>query len=296
MLGMIISAKIYCMLNISVIQSSLFYFQKKIHENNSTHQKIQSEFLLNIILSELYFNISYWFVIENSCIITCIINLLLQLLLFIKISCFFSRFIDLFWSSVVFYFQVTRNSFPRHLLAVVKECRISETLQSGFKKTGLFPFAPDFISSNVSKPKTPTSTFNLDARNQNLLQIGRLLEGLGIKESDRRFLLDSVMRVTRQQSIGDEIATALTAALLPSTHTKKPRKIDPRLALSHGACITELKFVTALAERADSKKKKREKRVKTNLVGPSIWKKKSPCASKSPSLPKKTFAPPWFWY
>ena len=116
-------------------------------------------------------------------------------------------------------FLVMKKSFLRHLLAVWEECRILETMQSGFEET-FFPFAPDVKCSTVSKPETPTPTINLDARDRSLLQIGKLIECLGIKESDCQVLLDAVTRAIRQQSIRDEVATALFTALLPAAFVK----------------------------------------------------------------------------
>jgi hypothetical protein len=62
--------------------------------------------------------------------------------------------------------QLTRSSFPHHLAEICRMPNFSKNLQSGFQKTGIFPFSPAIIQSTVFQiPEAASVPFSADAKN-----------------------------------------------------------------------------------------------------------------------------------
>ena len=167
---------------------------------------------------------------------------------FVRLSYPFVQFASLF--------QLTRNNLPNHLLKKLGRSRKATNLQSGFRKTGLYPFDPENIRKSVPVFHSTAieTSIPLAEQQTRLCAISEHLHHLDVKKKDRENILAAICRTMRDQSYGEEVADASRIILVPRQKEKKTRTTDPRVTLTHGRLLTEQTFVSALAESANKKK------------------------------------------
>ena len=143
---------------------------------------------------------------------------------------------------------------------------IVTNLQSGFRKTGLYPFDSETIRKSVPVFHSTAieTSIPLAEQQTRLCAISKHLHYLDVKKKDRKNILAAIRRTMRGQSYGEEVADAARIILVHRQKEKKIRTTDPRVTLTHGRLPTEQNFVSALAEKADKKKIPSNKSPKPN--------------------------------
>ncbi|OQV23678.1 hypothetical protein BV898_02416 [Hypsibius exemplaris] len=124
------------------------------------------------------------------------------------------------------YDQLTQNTFPAHLNIFWSKLNLRDSLQSGFRKTGLFPFDPKVIQETVhivakAVPPQEEPTTNSLFEEDQILRTS--LKRLGLPESN----IESTMQYISQQvcgtSSGFDIAESIHRRLNGSIPPKKTK-------------------------------------------------------------------------
>ena len=157
---------------------------------------------------------------------------------------------------LVILLQLTRNNFPAHLIALWQTFNVSSTLIDGFKKTGLFPFAPEIILATVkpigqqmiAAPASPTIS-------PQKRKIREALVEMNVNDEEAKSVLDHAERAARGKSLGYDIAKSFQAALLNLNPIKKRKSKDFRLNTETGLILTASDVIMALEEKAANKAK-----------------------------------------
>ncbi|OWA53753.1 hypothetical protein BV898_18175 [Hypsibius exemplaris] len=160
--------------------------------------------------------------------------------------------------------QVTRNNFPGRLRELLTTCQLKDTLKSGFSKTGIFPFKRDIIKATLPlvQPKPVQRVYI--ALNPHFNQIAETMTLLGVPKRARKFLMSSIRLSNKGESIGSEVATALSNVLASQKAPAKPRVPNRRGSFPHGSVITDQDFFASLVEKADNQKASKALTCKTS--------------------------------
>ena len=147
-------------------------------------------------------------------------------------------------------------------MKITKESNFPATLQSGFKKSGIFPFDADIIRKTVkiSVPNTAT-TSAIGADDGRLLSISKLLTDIRLSSSDLKDCVDFIHRKLRGEPLGKEVAKAARIVLAPAPKPKKVKKTDQRIRIEDGRNLTQSDTLSFLEERIDKKNALRTKKV-----------------------------------
>ncbi|OWA55557.1 hypothetical protein BV898_19941 [Hypsibius exemplaris] len=124
------------------------------------------------------------------------------------------------------YDQLTRNTFPAHLNILWSKLNLRDSLQSGFQKTGLFPFDPKVIQETVHivakavSPQEEPTTNSLFEEDQILRAF---LKRLGLPESNIESTMQYISQQVRGTSSGFDIAESIHRRLNGSIPPKKTK-------------------------------------------------------------------------
>ena len=110
-------------------------------------------------------------------------------------------------------FQLTRNNFPSHLVALLPTLGMEKNIVSGFKKTGLYPFDIAVIRATVGEigryPTPASPTFSPQKR-----KLREVLTEMQLNDEAIFRVLAAADREVRGVSIGYDIAKKFQEALL----------------------------------------------------------------------------------
>ena len=99
--------------------------------------------------------------------------------------------------SVMLALQVTRDSFPRHLMAVWRAHNFKYDLMRGFEKTGIFPHNPEIVLGKVYTPPTADPCLSESPRKKKFLELTNLVLSeygprCGIQSTQVSAMLESI--------------------------------------------------------------------------------------------------------
>ena len=187
-------------------------------------------------------------------------------------------------------FRVTKNDFPYHLsllcndLAGIHSFSFENTLKSGFKNTGIFPYDPAVIRATVDlnltsfdkpHPEHAAVPEILDENDESLKFIGQVLEVN--RKMDPAKIVACQKAIKAIESGGKYAIEEVLEAHGRAFATVKPKKQrclkDQRLAVDKGEILLKDEFLKALEDREVAK-------------GAAKQKRKVPVPKKSEEIPK----------
>ncbi|OWA54508.1 hypothetical protein BV898_18908 [Hypsibius exemplaris] len=149
---------------------------------------------------------------------------------------------------------MTRNNFPGRLRELLITCQLEDTLKSDFSKTGIFPFKPDIIKATLPLVQLKPVQRVYTALDPRFNRIAETMTLLGVPKRAREFLMSSIRRSIKGESIGSEVAIALSYVLASQKAPAKPRVPNRRGSFPQGSVITDQDFFASLVEKADNQK------------------------------------------